>query len=82
MQPKGLQVPSYYNLKEEVKVQLQNHWPDYVFAETYRLPSLDEVKKNIAEKDHRINVPSAKEVEVDGIELGKTNRLFPEKTKN
>lgn len=64
---------------EEVKVQLQNSWPDYVFTEKYTLPTLDEVKKHIDEKGHLINMPTAEEVKTQGIELGEMNRLLLEK---
>ncbi|MEE3999166.1 hypothetical protein V1T75_02360 [Tenacibaculum sp. FZY0031] len=67
-------------LTEEVKVLLQNNWPDYVFSKEYTLPSLYEVEKHINEKGHLQNIPSAKEVVKDGgIELGEMNRKLLEK---
>ncbi|MBD1263215.1 hypothetical protein HZY62_21695 [Maribacter polysiphoniae] len=63
---------------KEVKVDLMG-WPDYVFNENYDLPSLKEVEKHINEKGHLINIPSAKEVEANGIELGEMNKLLLEK---
>lgn len=79
-------VPSGYKLavhgkiiSEELKVQLQAQWPDYVFAENYDLPSLEEVQKHIKENGHLINIPSAKEVEANGLEVGEMNRLLLEK---
>ncbi len=63
---------------KEVKVDMTG-WADYVFADGYRLPSLEEVKKHIEEKGHLINVPSAKEVEANGIGLGEMDRLLLEK---
>ena len=66
-------------ISEEVKVQLQNSWPDYVFKDSYQLPSLAEVKEHIAKKGHLINMPSAEEVTNTGIELGEMNRLLVEK---
>jgi len=63
---------------KEVKVDLTG-WPDYVFKEDYNLPTLEEVEKYIKEKGHLINTPSAKEVEENGIELGKMNKLLLEK---
>tara|TARA_R110000796_G_scaffold250650_2_gene380108 strand:+ start:4600 stop:5529 length:930 start_codon:yes stop_codon:yes gene_type:complete len=62
----------------EVKVDLVG-WPDYVFKEDHDLPSLEEVEKHIREKGRLINIPSAKEVEENGIQLGEINKLLLEK---
>ncbi|WP_108246742.1 hypothetical protein [Muricauda brasiliensis] len=62
---------------EEIKVE--TGWADYVFNEDYNLPTLEEVEKHIKEKGHLINIPSEKEVEENGIELGEMNKLFLEK---
>lgn len=64
---------------EEVKVQLQADWPDYVFANQYDLPTLEEVQNHINQKGHLINIPTATEVEANGLELGEMNRLLLEK---
>ncbi|WP_190808392.1 fibronectin type III domain-containing protein [Flagellimonas sp. S3867] len=66
-------------ITEEVKVQLSGNWPDYVFKEDYDLPTLEEIQKHIEEKGHLPNIPSAKEIEVNGIELGAMNKLLLEK---
>ena len=63
---------------KEVKVDLVG-WPDYVLKKGYNLPTLEEVEMHIKEKGHLINIPSAKEVEENGIELGEMNRLLLEK---
>ena len=62
---------------EEIKVE--TGWADYVFKDTYKLPTLEEVEKHIQEKGHLINIPSALEVQTNGIELGKMNKLLLEK---
>jgi len=54
-------------------------WADYVFKEDYHLPTLEEVEKHIKEKGHLINIPSAKEVNDNGIQLGEMNKLLLEK---
>lgn len=64
-------------LTDEVRVSTT--WADYVFAKEYKLPSLNEVEKHIQEKGHLINVPSAKQVEQDGIELGEMAKIQQEK---
>ena len=66
-------------IAEELKVQLQTAWPDYVFASDYQLPSLLEVEKQIQENGHLENIPSACEVQENGIEVGEMNRLLLEK---
>lgn len=62
---------------EEVKVY--NTWADYVFSKDYNLPSLEEVENHIKEKGHLINVPSAKEVAENGLELGNIAKIQQEK---
>jgi hypothetical protein len=63
---------------KEVKVDLTG-WPDYVFASTYKLPTLREVEKHIKEKGHLKGVPSAKEVAKNGILLGEMNSKLLQK---
>ncbi|MDK2773254.1 MAG: hypothetical protein KYX68_13685 [Flavobacterium sp.] len=63
---------------KEVKVDLQG-WPDYVFEENYKLPSLDEVEEYIKEEGHLPNIPSAEEVEENGVQLGEMNKKLLEK---
>ncbi|SFC35990.1 hypothetical protein SAMN04487891_109166 [Flagellimonas taeanensis] len=63
---------------KEVKVDLVG-WPDYVLKKGYNLPTLEEVEMHIKEKGHLINIPSAKEVEANGVELGEMNKLLLEK---
>ncbi|NHN27027.1 hypothetical protein FIA58_015190 [Flavobacterium jejuense] len=62
---------------EEVKVY--NTWADYVFNKDYDLPSLKEVENHIKENGHLINVPSAKEVKGNGLELGEMAKIQQEK---
>ena len=62
---------------EEIKVE--TNWADYVFKEDYDLPTLEEVEIHIKEKGHLINIPSAKEIEENGVQLGEMNKLLLEK---
>ncbi|WP_106916864.1 cell wall anchor protein [Chryseobacterium aurantiacum] len=66
---------------EKVKVEnpSSNGWADYVFKKGYKLRSLEEVEKHISEKGHLPNIPSAKEVEKDGINLGEMDAKLLEK---
>jgi hypothetical protein len=66
-------------LTEAVRVNLVSGWADYVFAKDYDLPTLAEVENHIAEKGHLINVPSAKEVEANGIDLAEMSKIQQEK---
>nr|WP_299073830.1 hypothetical protein [uncultured Allomuricauda sp.] len=61
------------------EIKVETGWADYVFQEGYGLPTLEEVEKHIQEKGHLINIPSAKEVAENGIQLGKMNKLLLEK---
>lgn len=56
-----------------------NPWPDYVFADGYKLKSLDEVESYIQENKHLPNIPSQKKVETQGLELGEMQTLQMEK---
>ncbi len=64
---------------EEVKVDLSVPAPDYVFKEGYDLKSLEEVQNYIQEHGHLPNIPSAKELEANGIQLGEMDMKLLEK---
>lgn len=66
-------------LAEEVRVSLKSTWADYVFSKDYKLPTLKEVETQIKEKGHLRNVPSAKEIKENGIELGEMSKIQQEK---
>jgi hypothetical protein len=63
----------------EVKVDLQVPGPDYVFEPTYQLPSLTEIENYIKANKHLPEVPSAKEMETNGINLSEMNMLLLKK---
>ncbi|MCL8537134.1 MULTISPECIES: hypothetical protein [Chryseobacterium] len=65
---------------EKVKVEAgPGGWADYVFKKEYKLRSLEEVEQHISEKGHLPNIPSAQEVEKEGINLGEMNTKLLEK---
>ncbi|KZS41432.1 hypothetical protein AWE51_22275 [Aquimarina aggregata] len=64
---------------EEVKIDLSVPAPDYVFKKDYSLLSIKEVEKHIKENGHLPNIPSAKTMENDGVELGIMNMKLLEK---
>lgn len=81
-------LPSAYKLivngkmrvKEEIYVKNAGlTWPDYVFEDNYKLLSLSEVEKYINEKGYLPNMPSAAEVEQDGVALSEMVTLQQEK---
>ena len=63
---------------QEIKVEMAN-WPDYVFDKDYKILGLNELDAYISENHHLPDVPSAKEVEANGIALGETNKLLLKK---
>ncbi len=64
---------------EEVKVDLSVPAPDYVFKSNYHLTSLEKLQEYITIHGHLPNIPSAKYMEANGIELGIMNMRFLEK---
>lgn len=66
-------------LTEEVRVNLQSAWADYVFDKNYNLKTLEEVETFINQNKHLPNMPSAKQVKEEGIELGEMIKMQQEK---
>ncbi|KQR70900.1 hypothetical protein [Pedobacter sp. Leaf176] len=58
----------------EIKVEMAN-WPDYVFEQDYKILGLQELDAYIKVNKHLPDMPSAKEAELNGIELGGMNKL-------
>ncbi len=54
-------------------------WPDFVFESDYDLLPLGELQSYIKKNKHLPEVPSAKEVEKDGIDLVEMNRILLKK---
>jgi hypothetical protein len=63
----------------KVKVKSYSTWPDYVFTPTYKLPSLNEVEALIIQYKHLPDVPSAQEVEKNGLDLGENQAVLLKK---
>ena len=60
-------------------IKVYTNWADYVFEADYELPTLQEVEKHIETYGHLKDIPSATEVEANGIELGEMNKLLLQK---
>jgi hypothetical protein len=58
---------------QEVKVTVNAGVPDYVFAKDYKLKSLQEVEEYIKQNSHLPEIPSAKEIEKNGLMLAEMN---------
>lgn len=68
-------------LTEKLKVALKNttDWADYVFADNYQLMPLDKVNEFVKEHKHLPGVPSAEEVQKEGIDVAKMDAKLLEK---
>lgn len=65
---------------EELKVQLNTSWPDYVFEEHYPLLPIQQLEMAIRSNKHLPGIPSASELTVaQGVEVGDMQRRMVEK---
>jgi hypothetical protein len=64
---------------QEVNVAMTNPGPDYVFEKNYDLLSLTELETYISQNKHLPEVPSAKEMEKDGLNLKEMNLILLKK---
>lgn len=60
-------------------VKVYTDWADFVFEKGYNLMPLEEVEAYIKEHGHLKDIPSAEEVEENGIEVGEMNKLLLQK---
>ena len=67
------------NIKAKKITVTQTGWPDYVFDKNYSLMPLHQVEKFIETNKHLPGVPSAKEVEDKGVNLGDNQALLLKK---
>mgnify|MGYP000728305454 CR=1 FL=1 len=66
-------------ISESMVMKLQANWPDYVFRDEYKLPSLSSIKAYIEKHKHLSGLPSATEVAAKGLDIPETNRKLLEK---
>lgn len=64
---------------EEIVIDLEIDWPDYVFEENYTLRSLEETASFISTHKHLPEMPSAQEVKTNGVKIGEMNVLLLKK---
>lgn len=67
------------NISSKKSIVTQVGWSDYVFNEDYKLKPLAEVAQFIKENKHLPEMPSAKEVEKKGLDLGDNQALLLKK---
>ncbi len=63
----------------EFVVKTVASWPDYVFADDYKLKSLEETEVFIKANKHLPNIPAAAIIEKEGLELGDMQKRMMEK---
>ncbi|MCX2495299.1 hypothetical protein OQX63_17545 [Pedobacter sp. PF22-3] len=63
---------------KEIKVEATN-WPDYVFDEGYNVGTLETLEGYIKASKHLPDIPTAREVKENGVELGEMNKLLLKK---
>jgi hypothetical protein len=66
-------------ITDSVRVALSGNWADHVFADSYKLKPLQEVEGFITANKHLPNIPSAKDVNANGINLAEMNAKLLEK---
>lgn len=60
-------------------VKLNANWPDYVFHKDYKLQSLEEIEQFVNLNYRLPEIPAAKEIEKNGIDLGNNQALLLKK---
>ncbi|SEK53309.1 hypothetical protein [Parapedobacter koreensis] len=66
-------------LAKEVKVKTDIAVPDYVFAPDYELPTLTAIEAYVQEHRHLPEIPPAKDIEKNGLDLAEMNLLLLKK---
>ena len=61
------------------EVIVETGWADYVFDKKYKRLPLAEVEKFIAENNHLPNVPSAEDIQTNGLKVGEMQTKMMEK---
>jgi len=64
---------------EELKVQNSTAWPDYVFETDYNLTSILDVEQYILQHKRLPGIPSAADIDENGIEVGDMQKRLMEK---
>ncbi|GAB3909904.1 hypothetical protein [Mucilaginibacter boryungensis] len=76
--PQGYKLAVNGNIRAK-EIKVETGWSDYVFYSTYKLLPISEVAKYIKANQHLPDVPSAAEVEKNGLNVGESNALLLKK---
>lgn len=66
-------------ITDEVLILNVEDWPDYVFGQDHQLMSLSDLKAYIDENSHLPEVPSAQDVEVNGVNVVEMQKVLLKK---
>ena len=66
-------------LTDQVLIRDVSDWPDYVFGKGHALMSINNVKAFIDKNHHLPDVPSAKEVEENGVNVAEMQKVLLKK---
>lgn len=61
------------------EIVVESGWADYVFLPDYKLSSLEEIDEYISSHGHLPGMPTAQDIEKNGVNLAEANRLLLEK---
>lgn len=61
------------------EVEVKSGWCDYVFDSSYQLMPIEDLEQFITKHHHLPNIPSAAEVETQGLKLAEMQRMMMEK---
>jgi len=61
------------------EIVVETGWADYVFDKTYKLKPLAELEDFIKQNNHLPNIPSAMEIQKDGLKVGEVQTKMIEK---
>ena len=65
---------------KEVKIEINSSaWSDFVFNDSYKLRPIKEIENYINEKNHLPDIPTAKELEDNGLNLGEMDAKLLQK---
>lgn len=67
------------NIRAKKLIISQQSWSDYVFYKNYKLRPLNELEKFIQQYQHLPDIPSTKDVQSNGINVGDTQALLLKK---
>jgi hypothetical protein len=61
------------------EVVVETGWADFVFSKDYKLPALSEVEKYIKANNHLPEIPSAEEIQTNGLKVGELQTKMMQK---